>query len=262
MRFDLLRSSVGGVQLLYALNLAAVGAATLAGAVVWGWAEAAVVAGLYALMNCCGAIIAYHRFHAHRAFRFRHPALEWLFTLLGALSGTGSPIGWVLIHQDHHAHSDGPRDPHAPRRGLWRVMTFDYPYDRNRWAVRRLIRSPAHVRLHDWYFGVLAAYAATLFAAGGVEWAILGFSAPSAAVMTAQGLTNYVNHLPGVGYRNLETREHSRNVWWMALLNFGEGWHNNHHARPTAATTRLNWWEIDPAGLVIGLVGRVQETRP
>jgi stearoyl-CoA desaturase (delta-9 desaturase) len=71
-------------------------------------------------------------------------------------------------------------------------------------------------------------------------------------------ITWFVNSATHVwGYRNYETRDDSRNIWWVALLSFGEGWHNNHHANPSAARAGHRWWEFD---LTYGIIKTMQWT--
>jgi stearoyl-CoA desaturase (delta-9 desaturase) len=60
----------------------------------------------------------------------------------------------------------------------------------------------------------------------------------------ATWLVNSATHLHGG--RRFETRDDSRNNWWVAPLTGGEGWHNNHHANPVSARHGLAWYEFDP----------------
>ncbi len=66
------------------------------------------------------------------------------------------------------------------------------------------------------------------------------------------------------GRRRFATSDDSRNVWWVALLTFGEGWHNNHHAHPTSARHGLAWYEFDPTWIelkVLRALGLVWDIR-
>ena len=62
-------------------------------------------------------------------------------------------------------------------------------------------------------------------------------------------LVNSAAHM--FGYQTYDSRDDSRNCWWVALLSFGEGWHNNHHAFPRSARHGLRWWEFDASFLVL-----------
>ena len=85
--------------------------------------------------------------------------------------------------------------------------------------------------------------AALLFAIGGMPFLVWGFFVRSVLVLHTTWLVNSATHV--WGYRTHETRDHSTNLWWVALLTYGEGWHNNHHAFQTSARHGLRWWEVD-----------------
>ena len=70
--------------------------------------------------------------------------------------------------------------------------------------------------------------------------------------MLFRSLVNSASHV--WGYRSHPTRDHSTNLWWVALLTYGEGWHNNHHAFQTSARHGLRWWEIDATYITIWMM--------
>jgi len=248
-----LKSNLQGVRLLLGLNVAILIALPLLGLVSWSWAAVWTVLALYFVFDCLGIVLCYHRFQAHGTFTFRWKWMEVLFTLFGVLSGSGSPLGWCMIHNSHHKYSDTEKDPHSPIHGVWRVMSIDYPYEKNKWAARFALSKEYNHYFHEYYFGILLAYCALLYATWGLSGVYFGFSAPSVLILMAQGVTNFINHVPRFGYTNFQFHDDSRNIWWMAILNFGEGWHNNHHAKPQRYTTKYNWWEFDAAGSIIRL---------
>jgi stearoyl-CoA desaturase (delta-9 desaturase) len=77
----------------------------------------------------------------------------------------------------------------------------------------------------------------------GVSLLIWGMSVRMVAAYHSTWLINSATHL--WGYRNYDTRDESRNLWWVAILAYGEGWHNNHHAHPAIAPAGHRWWELD-----------------
>ena len=83
-----------------------------------------------------------------------------------------------------------------------------------------------------------------LYAIGGWSWLVWGGFLRTIFVLHTTWLVNSATHI--WGYRTHETRDHSTNLWWVALLTYGEGWHNNHHAFQTSAKHGLAWWEVDP----------------
>lgn len=86
---------------------------------------------------------------------------------------------------------------------------------------------------------------------------MLGSVLSTAIVFWSTQLVNAVCHLPSAGYRLHETKDDSRNVWWVALLAMGEGWHNNHHAIPKSARHGMAWWEFDITWISIWLLEKV-----
>jgi stearoyl-CoA desaturase (delta-9 desaturase) len=82
-----------------------------------------------------------------------------------------------------------------------------------------------------------------LYVAGGMPWLVWGCFVRAILVLHTTWLVNSATHI--WGYRSHETRDHSTNLWWVALLTYGEGWHNNHHAFQTSARHGLRWWEVD-----------------
>jgi stearoyl-CoA desaturase (delta-9 desaturase) len=201
-----------------------------------------------------GVTMGYHRLLTHRSFQTPR-AIEYLLTALGALANQGGPLKWVAAHRLHHQHSDQEGDPHSPRHGLWwahmlwwmpRVPQLDDPDLYGRY-VADLANDPAQRLFQRFYVLLPLALAGLLFGLGqwagglGLSWVIWGMCVRTAFVHHATWLVNSATHI--WGYRSYATRDRSTNLWWVALLTFGEGWHNNHHAFPRSARhgLRLNW---------------------
>jgi fatty-acid desaturase len=83
-----------------------------------------------------------------------------------------------------------------------------------------------------------------LLATGGLPWLLWGIALRTTLGLHSTWLVNSATHL--WGSRRFETKDGSRNSWWVALLTGGEGWHNNHHAHPVSARHGLAWYEFDP----------------
>jgi stearoyl-CoA desaturase (delta-9 desaturase) len=212
-------------------------------------------AALYALRMF--AITAfYHRYFSHRAFRTSR-ALQLAFALLGAASVQRGPLWWAAHHRHHHRHADTERDVHAPRHGFWRshmgwflsVRNFATDHE----AVKDLGKYPELVWLDRYDIAVPVALAAVLAAVGawlgpdhgtsGAQLLVWGFFVSTVVLFHATVTINSLAHR--FGRRRFATHDDSRNNWWLALLTFGEGWHNNHHHFPGAARQGLAWWEVD-----------------
>lgn len=205
---------------------------------------------MYAFIGCFGISIGYHRLLTHKSFK-TSKFWERLCTVFGALAFTGSSIGWVGVHRQHHRHSDKLGDPHSPTVDGAKMLLASYEFDASKWSVRYLITDKFHLFIHKYYFGLLGLW--FLF------WLAFGFSIamhvviiPAAISIWISTTSNYMNHT--WGYRNFKTSDDSKNLWINAIFTFGEGWHNNHHARPGEYNFGVKWWEFDPAAQIIKLI--------
>jgi stearoyl-CoA desaturase (delta-9 desaturase) len=210
---------------------------------------------MYAFIGCFGISIGYHRLLTHKSFKTTK-FWERFCTLWGMLAFTGSSIGWVGMHKDHHRFSDKPGDPHSPLNNGWRMLVASYDYEPDKWKIRNLIFDKFHVFVHTWYFAILLAWIAFWAAIGGSVLAMHVVVIPAVISVWISTTSNYMNHM--WGYRNFVTTDNSRNLWINAVVTFGEGWHNNHHARPGnydfGSGTSGKWWEFDMAARVIDLI--------
>jgi stearoyl-CoA desaturase (delta-9 desaturase) len=111
-----------------------------------------------------------------------------------------------------------------------------------RWAPD-LNRDPVHRFLDKYHYVFPLALFAGLYAWGGMPYLVWGGFVRSVLVLHTTWLVNSATHI--WGYRTFQTRDDSTNLWWVALLTYGEGWHNNHHAFQTSARHGNRWWEID-----------------
>jgi stearoyl-CoA desaturase (delta-9 desaturase) len=249
----------------------------LAAAIVLLWNRGVGVADLivFALLYVVAGIgvsTGYHRMLAHRSFKTTRPVRVAL-TVAGAIGGQAPPIIWVAHHRRHHRVADKPGDPHSPwlddapgfrsaMRGLWHAHLG--------WLLDRDLRSdplkycPDIARDADMRF---ISRHFVWFALGGLGLSgVLGFALnPSPRGFLGGVLwgglvrlffTNHATYsVNSIGHyfgrRRFATADESRNVGWLALLSFGESWHNNHHAFPKSARHGLRWWEIDPSAFVI-----------
>jgi stearoyl-CoA desaturase (delta-9 desaturase) len=206
--------------------------------------------GIYCLIGCFGISIGYHRLLTHKSFK-TSKFWERLCTILGMLAFTGSSIGWVGMHRQHHKNSDKLGDPHSPAVHGIKMLIANYDFDPSKWSVRYMITDKFHVFVHKYYFGLLILW--ILF------WSLFGLSIlfsvviiPAVISMWVSTSSNYMNHR--WGYTNFQTTDNSKNLWINALFTFGEGWHNNHHARPGEYNFGVKWWEFDPAARIIEVI--------
>ena len=251
------------------------------GVFVVGWSPVAVAtaAALYGV-RLFAITGFYHRYFSHRAFRASR-ATQFLFAVLGASAAQRGPLWWAAHHRHHHAHADGPLDPHSARRTgfLWSHVGWFLTRESFRIRLERvpdLARYP-ELRFLDRYDALVPLLLAVLLYAAGAwleqtapglgtdGWQLLvwGFAISTVALYHATFTINSLAHR--FGTRCYETRDDSRNNLWLALLTFGEGWHNNHHHYPGAARQGFRWWEIDITyyGLrLLALSGLIRDLRP
>jgi stearoyl-CoA desaturase (delta-9 desaturase) len=151
----------------------------------------------------------------------------------------------------HHAHTDKKGDPHTPREGRWWshvgwILTGT-AQRHNEATITHYVPDLAKDRFYIWldrlYYVPLVVLAIVLFAFGGWSVMLWGVCVRATLALHATWLVNSATHL--WGRKRFETGDDSTNSWWVAMLTFGEGWHNNHHAHPTSARHGLKWYEVD-----------------
>lgn len=227
-----------------------------------------------------GVTIGYHRLLSHRSFRCPK-FVEYFWVLGGYLAFEGSPIWWASIHRAHHRYTDTPLDPHSPRESWYTSYigwTTKGKYDAHIQPEKAvdLCKDPVYQFLEQggsWekahiLCGVIGTvFRLTLLACFG--WPIaLGCTAAGLFCLNVPLMLNLFCHIPKLGYKNFETEDDSVNVWWVALLTMGEGWHNNHHAFPGSARSGFRRTELDPSWETIklmkrfGLVSWYNEAKP
>ena len=217
-----------------------------------------------------GVCMGYHRLLTHGSFKTYRP-IRWLLAFLGGLSGEGSALMWVANHRKHHKYSDQDGDPHSPRDGKWwahmtwfmpnwgekltRELAERYANDLLKDRMMRFLHKmflPSHIILGTMlfllgYFGTFLGLNGGWF--DGLSMMFWGMGVRMVYVMHVTWFVNSVTHM--WGYRNYDTNDDSTNLWWVGLLAFGEGWHNNHHAYQRVASQGHKWWEIDTTYWII-----------
>ncbi len=203
-----------------------------------------------------GISLGYHRLHTHRSYRVPR-MLEYFFAVCGALTLEGGPIFWVAVHRVHHQKSDQPGDPHSPRDGAWWshigwIVLGETQHNDTQMMAKYapdLAKHRFYVWLNNYHWVPLVVLTALLGVLGGWPMMLWGTCVRVVVGLHATWLVNSATHMWGP--RRFETRDDSRNTWWVALLTFGEGWHNNHHAHPASARHGLAWYEFDPSWILI-----------
>ena len=248
-------------------------------AILWGRGIGVVDLALlvtFYVLSGLGVTVGYHRLLTHRSFRAPRP-VRALFAVAGSLAIEGSVISWVAAHRRHHAFADVEGDPHSPHlgeeegvvgmlKGLWHAHV-GWLFDEEKTSIDRwapdLLKDPVMTRI-DRLFPALAAVSLVLPAVAGFAFTGTLWGAVTALLWGGLARVFLLHHMTWsvnsichyFGKRPFETTDLSTNNWPLALLSFGESWHNNHHAFPTSAIHGLGRWQIDPSGFVIRALER------
>lgn len=214
---------------------------------------------VYAL-NMFGISAGFHRYFSHRSYktnRFFQFVLAWL----GTSAAQRGPLWWAAHHRDHHRHSDQKEDIHSPIREAFWYSHFGWILCPENFAtkhsrVRDLTKYPELRFLDRFYLVPPFVRASILFGLGSFlasNYPQLQTSGPQllawgffAGTMISYHITFSINSFAHLfGSRSYETSDSSKNNWLLALLTFGEGWHNNHHQYPGLERHGHRWWEFD-----------------
>ncbi|MCZ4496252.1 MAG: stearoyl-CoA 9-desaturase [Thermoleophilia bacterium] len=257
-----------------------------AAAVAWAWGTSfhwpdAVAFVVMYTISIMGVTVGYHRMLTHSSFDTK-PWVRYAWTGMAMLAIEGGPISWVADHRRHHAFSDKEGDPHSPHlhhdddhdhslsgilRGLWHShVGWMFKTDRTlpeRWAAD-MLKDPGLVRMERMFipfvFISFLLPAAIGFALTGTLYgAVSAFLwGGLARILVAHHITwstNSICHF--FGKRPFDSDDHSTNNWLLAIVSFGESWHNNHHAFPSSAVHGLGKWQVDISAMVIRSMEKV-----
>ncbi|MBD2579897.1 acyl-CoA desaturase [Oscillatoria sp. FACHB-1406] len=222
----------------------------------FSWSAVAVAFILYWITGGLGITLGFHRLLAHRSFELPK-VFEYFFAFCGTLACQGGVIDWVGLHRIHHKFSDTEPDPHDSNRGFWWShmgwMLHQIPADEKIPRYTQDISSdPVYQFLQNWFVPIQVVLGVFLYALGGWPFVIWGIFVRLVVVFHCTWFVNSATHK--FGYSRFESKDNSKNCWWVALLTFGEGWHNNHHAYQYSARHGLTWWEIDTTWMTIRLL--------
>jgi stearoyl-CoA desaturase (delta-9 desaturase) len=268
------------VATVIAVVVPPLGIASAAG-LLWGvafhWVDIALLVGFY-IVCAFGTTIGFHRYFTHKGFETRTP-VKALLAILGCMTMQGPLIQWVTDHRKHHALSDLPGDPHSPHvghgEGAWGAVK-GFAHAHVGWLFTNLGMEEGRQYGKDLYADRLLVWIDRLY----LLWVALTLGLPfllgyliggtwerGLEAMVWGGLiriflyqhatfsVNSICHM--FGGQDYRSRDEARNNWLVALLVFGEGWHNNHHAFPASARHGLGRFQIDVSWWVIRALERL-----
>jgi stearoyl-CoA desaturase (delta-9 desaturase) len=243
--------------------------AALAGFFTFSWQGLLVMVVLSFATICLGITLCYHRLLAHQSYQLVKP-LTYFLALLGCLAFQRGPIWWTATHRLHHSKTDKVGDPHSPKYSVWWAH-FLWPFfwhpqlDESEETLHRLApdlwKDPGMRFLERYYSAINVLFLGLLFTLGywlggglkmGLSIFVWGGFLRIIYGLNVTWLVNSAAHL--WGYRRYDTPDTSRNNWWVALLTWGEGWHNNHHAHARSAKMGFVWYELDVTYWIIALL--------
>jgi fatty-acid desaturase len=257
-----------GVNWTTTIVLAVFHVGALAALFLFTWPALWTALALMWISGGWGIGMGYHRLLTHRGYQT--PLwLEYFLTVCGTLALQGGPLFWVSTHRLHHQNADKPGDPHSPRDGWWWahvgwLVVGDPMQDE---GLLRYVPDLRHRRFYavmeKWHFVPMLVLMAVLapvgwrfgggfLAASLVTW---GIFLRTTIALHGTWLVNSATH--SWGRRRFATADDSTNNWWVAMITFGEGWHNNHHADPVSARHGVVWYELDVNWICISILGWV-----
>ena len=206
------------------------------------------------IINAIGISIGFHRLLAHKSFQ-TFSVIKIILLIFGCTAMQGPPLAWACLHRQHHLHADTSLDPHSPIHGFWHAHCLwifkNYKPQWRRYG-RDLLgdKSVVWVSKHYDIFALSGLLIPFLLA----SWEGLIIAGFLRLFLTSQNafFLNSISHL--LGKQPNKQNNSSGNHWLTALLCFGEGWHNNHHAQPRAAYHGWRWYQIDPMGTILKLL--------
>ncbi|NEQ51253.1 MAG: acyl-CoA desaturase [Leptolyngbya sp. SIO3F4] len=225
----------------------------------FSWSAVGVALFLHWVTGCLGITLGWHRLVAHRSFK-TPKWLEYFFVFCGSLACQHGPIEWIGLHRHHHAHSDQPIDHHSSTKGFWWShmgwIFYEVPADGE---VPRLTKDiandPFYLFCENYFLLLQIALGLLLYLLGGWSFVLWGIFVRLVAVYHCTWFVNSATHK--FGYQTYDAGDYSTNCWWVALVTYGEGWHNNHHAFQFSARHGLKWWEIDVTWMTINLLSKL-----
>lgn len=241
----------------------------------WSWGLTAFLIALYTISNM-SITVAYHRYFAHRSF----DVPEWMkfwFVLIASMAFQGSAVRWATDHRRHHREVDTDEDPYSINKGFffahlgWMLMNDPHPEAaefapdlmKNRW-----------VRLQHRYYLIVAAFMG--FIVPGLLGMLFGFGfwpgllvGGLLRVVLSQHSTFLINSAAHTfGTQPYTDKNTAKDSFIMAVLTYGEGYHNYHHFFQADFRNGIRWYQWDPTKWCIqtlaalGLAHRLKRVSP
>jgi len=224
------------------------------------------LAGTY-ILRMFAVTAGYHRYFSHRSYRLDRVS-QCVLAFLAETSGQKGVLWWAAQHRLHHRYSETERDIHSPERGGfwwshmgWVLSPEHFDYDPK--LVTDFARFPELRWLNRYHLFPPIAFGILVFLIGGPGAFVWGYIVSTVLLYHCSFSINSLAHV--IGTRRFATPDNSRNNWWLAIITFGEGWHNNHHFSMSSCRQGFKWWEVDFTymGLrLLSFLGIARDLRP
>ncbi|PJE03184.1 MAG: acyl-CoA desaturase [Leptospira sp.] len=219
------------------------------------WSLLGLAVGMY-FLRMFGITAGYHRYFSHNAFKTSR-VFQFILGWIGAMSMQKGPLWWAAHHRNHHRYSDTELDIHSPKqKGFWysHMLWFlrdDYnDYDSR--LIKDYYKYPEMVWLDRFHWLPPLSYSIALYLIGGWAWLVYGYAVSTFFLGHGTWTINSLAHV--IGSRRYETKDDSRNNFFLAIITMGEGWHNNHHHYAHSANQGFFWYEVDFSYYILKLL--------
>jgi stearoyl-CoA desaturase (Delta-9 desaturase) len=208
--------------------------------------EAAIVCAVLFFSRIFAVTGVYHRYFAHRTYKTSR-VFQFVLAFFAQTSAQRGALWWAAHHRAHHLHSDQEKDLHSVRqKGFWHahlMWIFDGVTETDWKRIQDFSKYPELRWLNKYWLVPPTILAVATLVFFGWPGLFIGFFLATVLNWHATYLINSLCHV--WGNKRFETKDDSKNNFWLALLTFGEGWHNNHHHYMNSARQGFYWWEID-----------------
>lgn len=208
---------------------------------------------VYWIIGVLGINVYLHRLLSHRSFK-TYPLIEKFLSYISVVTTVGSPIAWVAIHRQHHRSCEKENDPHSPYLlgnlkawfGFWNYKSLELKLIRD-------IRKNNELRfIHKNYIILIFLYVIILSIINPL-FVIFVYAIPACLCLHSTSAIIVLAHKHGYKTYDLK-QDQARNSWIANIITLGEGWHNNHHAKPYEWSNWERWWEWDVPAMFIKLI--------
>jgi stearoyl-CoA desaturase (delta-9 desaturase) len=229
-----LKRSYGPQDITYGIFFAVLHALCLFAPKTFSWRMLGLAFVTYFTTGCMGITFSFHRQLSHRAFQ-TPKWLEYFMAYCASMAIQGDPVTWVSDHRYHHLHTDTPLDLHSPYEGFW-WSHMGWMFDEEAHDMRAptmsnasdLLKQPFYQHMKKFYFFHIMLKLIFMYAIAGFPGLVWGGAVATVFLWHVTFFVNSASHV--WGNQPFRTGDLSRNIWWVGILAFGEGWHNNHHA--------------------------------